>query len=253
MIWNDYYYDNITSSYRYGIAGQLLSDTADRLWGDNGVMLQPYSELPCTGYSLPQSHITPEGDVLVVYAKDSLTVINEADTIYSTFLKATRVNPSGNFVWNDEQVFLSDEASWKLSMFSSAYVNNQVVTIWTDNRSGTDLTWPGDLYAQNVRGDGSLGPAISIDEPEQVNTPYSLYPNPVKQTMHIRYSVLQPGKTEFILYNLKGQRVAYDAVENGFEGVYEKIFTTQKLQTGIYFIKIENGTHKEVKKVVILK
>ena len=254
VIWNDYYYDNITSSFRYGIAGQLLSDTADRLWGNNSVILQPYSELPCNGYSIPQAHITPGGDAVVVYQKDSLTIVPaKIDTIYSTFVKATRVNPSGDFVWNDEQVFLSDEPSWKLSCFSADYMNDQVVTIWTDNRSGTALTWPGDLYAQNVRGNGTLGPAISIDNPPNEQSTFQIYPNPVQNNLNIRYQVKKLEKTEFSLYNLKGQLVHHADQENANLGTFSYYIPTKDRSPGVYFIKIKNADYTEVRKVIILK
>ena len=254
VIWNDYYFDNATSSYRYGISGQLLSDSGNMLWNDNGVVLQPYSILASNGYSIPQAHITTNGDAVIVYQKDSLTVVPaKADTIFSTYIKATRVDQTGNFVWDDEQVWLCDLPSWKLSTFSSEFMNDQVVAIWTDNRSGTEYTWPGDLYAQNVRGDGSLGPATSINEPPQESPLFSFFPNPVQDKIHINYTIRQQGAIEITLYNIKGQRVFYNREENIVAGEYNKIISSAKMKTGVYVIKVKNGSYREVRKIVIFK
>ena len=123
-----------------GIYGQKISDTGDRLWTDNGmafIHLTPTDVYPTAARS-------SESDVVVFY-KENLSPLNNQ-------IKAMKIDPEGAFVWDDEQITLSSVASEKLHNVVSHYYNNQWIAAWEDRRTDN-----GDIYAQNITLDGTLG------------------------------------------------------------------------------------------------
>jgi len=128
-----------------GIYRQKISDTGDRLWTDNGMA---FIELSSTDV-YPLAARSSESDVVVFY-KENLSSVNNR-------VKAMMIDPGGAFVWDEEHITLSSIASEKLHNVVSHYYNNQWIAAWEDRRADD-----GDIYAQNINLDGTLGSGIPI-------------------------------------------------------------------------------------------
>ncbi|TVQ92455.1 MAG: T9SS C-terminal target domain-containing protein [Bacteroidetes bacterium] len=121
---------------QWGIYGQKISPEGTRLWGDEGKIIfavgsQAYFPL----FAGPV-----DDDVVLVYDNGS------------EHIKASRINNQGSFVWEPSEVSLSNVTSSKSHFAYSGFDGNQWVFAWGDNRDGT-----ADIYAQNLRKDGSIG------------------------------------------------------------------------------------------------
>ena len=77
-------------------------------------------------------------------------------------LKGARVDSTGDPVWVTSPLPISTRFTYKLKIASMISTDGVAFLAWTD---GTLLV--GDLYAQNVNPDGTLGPASG--EPADVN------------------------------------------------------------------------------------
>ncbi|MEO0129845.1 MAG: S8 family serine peptidase [candidate division WOR-3 bacterium] len=82
--------------------------------------------------------------------------------------------------------------------------------------------------------------------------------NPVRGNLHIRYSVPEPLRLEFLVYDVMGRKVRTLIDKDVKSGEYELIWdnkddTGRKLAAGVYFVKLAAGGFNKVEKVVLLE
>ena len=79
------------------------------------------------------------------------------------------------------------------------------------------------------------------------------YPNPFNPSTTIRYALPAAGQTTVRVYNLIGQEIA--TLLNGMQaaGTHVLRFNASSLASGIYFYRIESGSFRAVKKMVLMK
>jgi Secretion system C-terminal sorting domain len=134
---------------QYGVGAQKLDMNGNRLWTDNGVVVvplgdnQPYSEY---------GFLADGGGVMLSWLEN---VFGGTDT----FVKAARLDENGTLQWGGTTQFLSNVESDKLHHSAAMTTNGQLVSVWVDKRNDTS----GDLYAQNINPDGTLGPLPQND------------------------------------------------------------------------------------------
>jgi PKD repeat protein len=125
-----------------GIYAQKFDLQGNRLWGDEGIQLIGLSN---KDYAL----FSADG-------KD-----NQAICIYQAFefgnyadakMQAVMLDDQGNFVWPDQFIDLCTVQSQKLHNVMTNYYMGQWVAVWEDLRNDE-----GDIYAQNILPDGTLG------------------------------------------------------------------------------------------------
>lgn len=123
----------------YGVFGQRIQNGM-RQWGDHGAQIAPVG-----GQELSQvrAEVYDNGKPAVFFAR--------AFAFNNQILEAVGVSTGGAIEWSTEA---STVASGK-SRLASTISNGQAILVWTDTRNDS-----GDLYAQNVRADGSLGDAM---------------------------------------------------------------------------------------------
>jgi hypothetical protein len=79
------------------------------------------------------------------------------------------------------------------------------------------------------------------------------YPNPFNPTTSIRFALPSSEFVRLTVFDLLGREVALLA-EGKFEaGVHEVRFDAHQLSSGTYFYSLEAGTHREIKKMVLMK
>ncbi|MBI9037669.1 MAG: T9SS type A sorting domain-containing protein [Bacteroidales bacterium] len=129
---------------QYGLYGQRISPTGERLWTENGKAIFGLSSMV---YDFIITTIDG-ADAIVTYEKDYNT---------NTTIKAMKIDENGDYVWNDENVFICSTASSKTHLDVGNFQNGQIILSWGDGRTGDP-----EIFAQNIRSDGLLGPGGPI-------------------------------------------------------------------------------------------
>jgi hypothetical protein len=79
------------------------------------------------------------------------------------------------------------------------------------------------------------------------------YPNPFNPTTSIRFALPSSEMVKLKVFDLLGREIAQIA-EGQFEaGVHEARFDAHQLSSGAYFYSLEAGTHREMKKMILMK
>jgi hypothetical protein len=106
---------------------------------------------------------------------------------------------------------------------------------------GFDLDAVGVIHQDNSGGinDGS----VKISNVE-------IFPNPIAENSTLKYVLYEAYKTKIVIFDVLGKQklMLLDKMQN--DGVYEICLGNLDLLNGIYFINIEIGDHKIVKKIV---
>jgi len=86
----------------------------------------------------------------------------------------------------------------------------------------------------------------------------SCYPNPFKSTVTIKYNLKNSGQSVLNIYNTKGQLVKTLMNDIKASGQYETTWSgdsesNEQLPSGIYFVRLQNGSETKTQKVLLLK
>jgi hypothetical protein len=95
---------------------------------------------------------------------------------------------------------------------------------------------------------------VSIDIPG--NNPEDIisnFPNPAKNSTMLKYSLKQNSHVEISIFNLKGQLVSTLVNEDKPKGEHSVIYNTEKLNSGVYFYKLQTEDISEIKKLVVIQ
>lgn len=91
---------------------------------------------------------------------------------------------------------------------------------------------------------------LDIEEPDFVDFPkFSLFPNPNSGKFKIQLSTESTWITVY-LFDVSGYLV-YETTYNNLNGNFDEEISLNYIQSGIYFIHINDGTHKSTKKIII--
>jgi hypothetical protein len=181
-----------------GIYAQKFNMQGDRLWTNEGKQLIGLSN----------------NDYLLFSAdgKDNQAICIYQAAVFGSMaakIQAVMLDDQGDFVWPDHFVDLCSYQSEKLHNVMSHYYMGQWVAVWEDQRTDS-----GDIYAQNIQLDGSLGVVLSIP--------------PVAD---FTWSPPTPGPGETVLfdasasYDPDGSIVSYEW-DWDHDGVYDESHTT---------------------------
>ncbi|MDP1800848.1 MAG: T9SS type A sorting domain-containing protein [Bacteroidota bacterium] len=78
----------------------------------------------------------------------------------------------------------------------------------------------------------------------------NFYPNPNNGKFNLSFSLPEKGDAEITILNIEGKKVYSENLPN-FVGAYDKEIDISKNPKGVYFVRIEQGKHAQVKKVVL--
>ncbi len=146
-VWNE----TDANQNQRGIYAQKISLNGELLWGENGKEILPLSSLVTV-----LSDIQKLNDDFVIYYYQNPSATND-------YIYAQRLNENGDNVWINPVTTISNYDSEKLHIDTSVFDNNQQsVIVWEDRRVDDS----GDIYAQNLLYDGSIGsntaPSVSL-------------------------------------------------------------------------------------------
>jgi len=131
------------SQNQVGVYGQRLSPTGARLWSDSGVEIAPVDNDTASQINAVILDESIDG-ALVAYT-ESLGFNNDR-------VRASARNGDGTAAWRTPVVTAADQASGKSRLQAKASSDGFAILAWRDSRNDA-----GDIYAQNINPDGSLG------------------------------------------------------------------------------------------------
>ena len=115
-----------------------------------------------------------------------------------------------------------------------------------------DLNWYGPevrMAWENKLANPMLG--IAKHESDKMNV--SAYPNPVRSTSKISYTVPANGKVKLSVFNTVGVEVSTLVNATQTAGLHEVNFDASNLASGVYLCKIQVGSKSVVQKITVLK
>jgi hypothetical protein len=134
--------------------------------------------------------------------------------------------------------------------------NGMTVYAWDDNRGVNPSQ--SDIYAQNVKSDGTLGPVginvISSNVPGAYKL-YQIYPIPFNPSTNIRFNIPESGIVTLIVFDLLGREAAVLINENMQPGEYnyQLSIDNYRLASGVYFYTLTAEKFSETKRMILLR
>ncbi|MCU0850939.1 MAG: PKD domain-containing protein [Candidatus Thermoplasmatota archaeon] len=165
-----------------GIYAQKFNLQGNRLWTDEGIQL---IGLTNNDYGL----FTADG-------KDNQAICVYQAAVFGTMdakMQAVMLDDQGEFVWPEHFIDLCTYQSEKLHNVMTNYYSGQWVAVWQDQRNDY-----GDIFAQNIQQDGSLGVVGNIP-PEADFTWAPSEPVP-EESVHFDASASSDPDGSIILY-----------------------------------------------------
>lgn len=77
-----------------------------------------------------------------------------------------------------------------------------------------------------------------------------MFPNPHDGKFNLSFNLKNKGDAQVTIFNMEGKTVYSEKLQN-FSGEYNKAIDISSNKKGVYFVKIEQGTHTQVKKVIL--
>lgn len=77
-----------------------------------------------------------------------------------------------------------------------------------------------------------------------------LYPNPNNGKFNLNFNLKSKADAEVTVYDMQGKQVYNEKLPN-FTGEYNKPIDISENSKGVYFVKIQQGDHTQVKKIVL--
>lgn len=231
--------ENINQN-QYGIYGQKFSPTGERLWSDNG------RELIALGgnqISFIRSAVTA-GAVYVGYFQSS------APNAFDNAVKALQVDPDGTMLWGPLELSSATLGN-KGRLGMMANTEGRAFLTWSDDRHDS-----GDIYAQNVNPDGTLGNPPSAIAGAALPGSFELsqnYPNPFNPETVIGYQLSVISEVRLSVYNALGQKVETLVNETQSPGQYTLHWNAAALPAGLYFYEMFAGSQRATRKMILLK
>lgn len=96
----------------------------------------------------------------------------------------------------------------------------------------------------------ALGKATALPDNKLPVDNMNFYPNPGNGKFNLRFNLESKGATSITVMSLDG-KVVYSEQLSNFTGSYDKEIDISQNPKGVYFVKIEQGGHAQLKKIVL--
>jgi len=116
------------------------------------------------------------------------------------------------------------------------------------SHNGTKFYLDDFSYIKNTTGINNLSSAIPVKYKLFQN-----YPNPFNPSTVIKFNLASAGHVRLIIYNTLGQKVK--ELINGFlsAGQHSVIFNGKNFTSGVYFYRLNENGHNQIRKMILLK
>ncbi len=172
-----------------------------------------------------------DADVKIIHKGDS----REMDAEIEKALKEAGVDPNAKGV---KKMIIVDEDSFPNKDGKTEKKTTKIVMI---NMDITDASADDKKCLSNQI--GNTDNKLEMDN-------MKLYPNPNDGKFNLNFNLKNKADAEVTVYDLEGKQVYNEKLPN-FTGEYNKPIDISKNSKGIYFVKIVQGKHSQVKKIVM--
>lgn len=100
---------------------------------------------------------------------------------------------------------------------------------------------------------GVIGATVGVEEPEIQHQTLKIYPNPVRNTVNISFTIDQPGPVNFEIYNQLGNSIYKSRDYNMGAGQNRLIVDLENYSQGMYFVKLSAGNQRLNGKINLIK
>ena len=207
------------------------------------------------------------GDVLIFYGGETIATASDL-ILYNgdeDVQSAGDVNNDGygdiitaDYIWGGVHVFFGGDPMNPIPDLGFTAASLKVRCAGDVDGNGVDdfmysiHSLLGEVY---IWGDTTLTAVVQPDITSQPSTfqLFQNYPNPFNSSTEISYSIPKNCRIELRLFNIIGEEVAVIAEGYHQPGVYARKLDCAGLASGMYFLHLNSGDFREVKKIILLK
>lgn len=225
LFWLEQYQNGTTLE---GLRGQLMSQSGEPFWPDTGIVYQPLSATDAYFGILARRSDT--ADMLCVYGHETMSAPYPV-------IEAFLVSQNGAPVWTGWPVTISGNQTDKGFLeVTDLYWGQQWILVWTEDRGSGE-----DVYAQNLKLDGTLGPAgLGFGRGQLYGsslTAIGAWPNPAVNWSEIVFLCDTGGPVEVSLYDILGRRVMTECC-SAYPGSNSILLPLDELSAGLYLYRL---------------
>lgn len=223
----------------YGIWGQKISPSGERLWSDEGISMISGTN----AVNLLEPLVCSDD-----YGINVFYIIDPSCCNKQAKVEGFKVNSEGNFVWNNKIVALSGDYSGKLHLDLSAAKSGKCFLAWEDTR--IDIAG---IYAQGINPDGTLDDKTDVNGDSEMLMSIENYPNPFSRGTIINYTVPEKGQVSIKIFDTQGKEISCLVDEQKDPGVYMTEYTPENVSSGSYICRMTVNGKSEDKSIVLEK
>ena len=184
-----------------------------------------------------------------------VATVNRGNSAILEWTTATETN-SASFEVERKTIHTSAANSWRVVGTVAAAGNSNAPREYMFE----DATLMPGSYAYRLKqidNDGSSRYAGSTEVEVLASREFKLseaYPNPFNPNTNINFTVMSPGQTTLKVFNMLGQEVAslFDGHADAGR-VYQFSFDAKELPSGVYFSRLESGSQRTMKRLILVK
>jgi len=220
----------------------------------NPVVAQDYLNDPLSGGTVP------------VVLSSFTAAINPRGNILLTWVTQTESNCLGYRIFRNQEDDLANALDLQ-TLINATNTSQQQTYCFEDQElqeEGEFFYW---LQSVDFTGESTFYGPISMileghetDAPEAplVNRLHNAYPNPFNPSTTISYSLQHPSAVMLDIYNTRGQKVRSFTAQHYQAGLFSIVWdgkdhSGRKVPSGIYYYRLQAGSYRETKKMVMNK
>ncbi len=228
----------------YAVYMQKLDSDGIRQWGNEGLSYVPLDVYPI--YIIDSMLLNGNFSIICGYGLGE-------EPCYNYHILAMSFDSEGQPLWQGNAGIIAFNNTIKQN-FTACHTQNFVVVSWDEGWS------PDHVFAMRFNADGSLGyqPTANEENVLHVNPMWlRTSPNPFQNSINIQFLMKNSASpVEISIYNLKGQEVQNFTPKNAENGQIKwdgKDKNGKALSSGIYLIKMQQGSKQVINKIAKLK
>ena len=199
-----------------------------------------------TNFSAVQGNLPeiPAYSGLIAWNDSRKVVIGTEYGIYTT----DDINAS-SVTWVPQNQGIQNVATYSLTQ--ERFENS-----WYNDINNHGYIYAGTYGRGAFRTESNAGP-VSVPDMPSINSSntvnisnINVYPNPVSTIGNISLNLKKSSNIQIEIYNMSGQKV-YNNIHSGYAGENTVQFSVAGLNSGVYFVKIDNDNNSEVKKIIV--
>ena len=229
------------SAYNVPIYERSDSALIERHWYCSSTSVDSFiTEVHCDFTMLPGDTLITTTGMIVMLSRGDSVFFGENQPYIRILTTGCRYDS-----WTDHVLLISKK-------FGLIHMDANGIDLWFD------IWLKGALIDGVLYGDTTV---VSVDEFEEIPIQFALeqnYPNPFNPFTTIKFSIpfIETGHAPYVqlkVYNVLGTEVATLIHEEKSVGTYEVEFDASNLPSGVYFYRLQAGSFRETKKMLILK